>query len=255
MHQGNYAKIRLDHLSFFYGDFQALDDISFDVLANEIFGLMGPSKSGKSTLLRVLNRMSDLIPIARVLGKVTLDDEDILDPDYDLVALRRRVGLVLSKPVPLPRSIFENLTLAPRLSKGGGQASMEELAETSLKAARLWDEVKDRLHDSALNLSGGQQQRLCLARTLAMQPEVILLDEPTSGLDPISTAKIEETLLKLKDNYTIILVSNNTKQIARVTDRVGFLLMSKLVEIGDTSKVFTGPKDTRTDDYISGRFG
>jgi phosphate transport system ATP-binding protein len=255
MHQGNYAKIRLDHLSFFYGDFQAIDDISFDVLANEIFGLMGPSKSGKSTLLRVLNRMSDLIPIARVLGKVTLDDEDILDPDYDLVALRRRVGLVLSKPVPLPRSIFENLTLAPRLSGKGGRASMEELAETSLKAARLWDEVKDRLHDSALNLSGGQQQRLCLARTLAMQPEVILLDEPTSGLDPISTAKIEETLLKLKDNYTIILVSNNTKQIARVTDRVGFLLMSKLVEIGDTSKVFTGPKDTRTDDYISGRFG
>jgi phosphate transport system ATP-binding protein len=255
MHQGNYAKIRLDHLSFFYGDFQALDDISFDILANEIFGLMGPSKSGKSTLLKVLNRMSDLIPIARVSGKVTLDDEDILDPDYDLVALRRRVGLVLSKPVPLPRSIFENLTLAPRLSGKGGRASMEELAETSLKAARLWDEVKDRLHDSALNLSGGQQQRLCLARTLAMQPEVILLDEPTSGLDPISTAKIEETLLKLKDNYTIILVSNNTKQIARVTDRVGFLLMSQLVEIGDTSKVFTGPKDTRTDDYISGRFG
>ena len=255
MNQGNYAKIHLDHLSFFYGDFQALDNISFEVLGNEIFGLMGPSKSGKSTLLKVLNRMSDLIPNARVEGKVTLDDEDILAPDYDLVALRRRVGLVLSKPVPLPRSIFENLTLAPRLSKKGGQESMEELAETSLKAARLWDEVKDRLHDSALNLSGGQQQRLCLARTLAMERDVILLDEPTSGLDPISTAKIEETLFQLKDNYTIILVSNNTKQIARVTDRVAFLLMSKLIEIGDTSKVFTEPKDKRTDDYISGRFG
>lgn len=255
MHQVNSAKLRLSHLSFFYADFQALDNISFDVQANEIFGLMGPSKSGKSTLLKVLNRMSDLVPNVRVLGKVTLDDEDILAPDYDLVALRRRVGLVLSKPVPLPRSIFENLTLAPRLSKGGGRASMEELAETSLKAARLWDEVKDRLHDSALNLSGGQQQRLCLARTLAMQPEVILLDEPTSGLDPISTAKIEETLFQLKNNYTIILVSNNTKQIARVTDRVAFLLMSELIEIGATSKVFTEPKDKRTDDYISGRFG
>lgn len=255
MHPGNYAKISLQHLSFFYGDLQALDDISFEVMANEIFGLMGPAKSGKSTLLKVLNRMSDLVPKARVTGKVLLDDEDILAPDYDLVSLRRRVGLVLSKPVPLPRSIFENLTLAPRLSKGGNRASLEELAATSLKAARLWDEVKDRLHDSALKLSGGQQQRLCLARTLAMQPEVILLDEPTSGLDPISTAKIEETLFQLKSNYTIILVSNNTKQIARVTDRAAFLLMSRLIEIGETSKLFTEPRDKRTDDYISGRFG
>ncbi len=255
MHPGNEVKISLDHLSFFYGDFQALDEVSFDVRAREIFGLMGPAKSGKSTLLKVLNRMSDLIPTARVTGRVMLDDEDILDPNYDLVSLRRRVGLVLSKPVPLPRSIFENLTLAPRLSKRGGPISLEELAETSLKAARLWDEVKDRLHESALKLSGGQQQRLCLARTLAMQPEVILLDEPTSGLDPISTAKIEETLFQLKSNYTIILVSNNTKQIARVTDRVAFLLMSKLIEIGETPKVFTEPRDKRTDDYISGRFG
>lgn len=255
MHPGNQTKIRLNHLSFFYGDFQALDDVSFEVRAQEIFGLMGPAKSGKSTLLKVLNRMSDLIPQARVTGEVTLDDEDILAPDYDVISLRRRVGLVLSKPVPLPRSIYENLTMAPRLAKRGGLISMEELAETSLKAARLWDEVKDRLHDSALKLSGGQQQRLCLARTLAMQPEVILLDEPTSGLDPISTAKIEETLFQLKHNYTIILVSNNTKQIARVTDRAAFLLMSHLIEIGETSKVFTEPKDKRTDDYISGRFG
>jgi phosphate transport system ATP-binding protein len=248
-------KINLNHLSFFYGDYKALDEVTFEVRVNEIFGLMGPAKSGKSTLLKVLNRLSDLIPNARVEGEVTLDGEDILAPDYDLVALRRRVGLVLSKPVPLPRSIFENLTLAPRLSKRKGQGAMEELVEASLKAARLWDEVKDRLHDSALNLSGGQQQRLCLARTLAMQPEVILLDEPTSGLDPISTAKIEETLFQLKSSYTIILVSNNTKQIARTTDRVAFLLMSRLVEIGDTSKVFTEPKDKRTDDYITGRFG
>jgi phosphate transport system ATP-binding protein len=255
MSPDNNAKIRLEQLSFFYGDHQVLDNISFEVQPHEIFGLMGPAQSGKSTLLRVLNRLSDLVPNARILGKVTLDDEDILDPDYDLVSLRRRVGLVLSRPVPLPRSIFENLTLAPRLSGRAGETSMEELAETSLKAARLWDEVKDRLADSALNLSGGQQQRLCLARTLAMQPEVILLDEPTSGLDPISTAKIEETLFQLKNNYTIILVSNNTKQIARVTDRVAFLLMSKLIEVGLTPKVFTEPKDQRTDDYITGRFG
>jgi phosphate transport system ATP-binding protein len=255
MNHSDSAKIRLEQLSFFYGDHQVLDEVSFEVRAHEIFGLMGPAQSGKSTLLKVLNRLSDLIPNARVTGTVTLDGEDILAPDYDLVSLRRRVGLVLSKPVPLPRSIFENLTLAPRLSGKGGRASLEELAETSLKAARLWDEVKDRLQDSALNLSGGQQQRLCLARTLAMQPEVILLDEPTSGLDPISTAKIEETLFQLKDNYTIILVSNNTKQIARATDRVAFLLMSKLIEVGETPKVFTEPKDQRTDDYITGRFG
>jgi phosphate transport system ATP-binding protein len=251
----NNTKIRLDQLSFFYGDHQVLDEVSFEVRVHEIFGLMGPAQSGKSTLLKVLNRLSDLIPNARITGTVTLDGEDILAPDYDLVELRRRVGLVLSKPVPLPRTIFENLTLAPRLSGRGGRASLEELAETSLKAARLWDEVKDRLHDSALNLSGGQQQRLCLARTLAMQPEVILLDEPTSGLDPISTAKIEETLFQLKSNYTIILVSNNTKQIARATDRVAFLLMSKLIEVGETPTVFTEPKDQRTDDYITGRFG
>ncbi len=251
----DHPKISLKHLTFFYGDFQALDDVTFDIKANEIFGLMGPAKSGKSTLLKVLNRMSDLVPNAKVTGRVTLDGEDILAPTYDLVGLRRRVGLVLSKPMPLPRSIFENLTLAPRLAGRGGRGVMEELAETSLKAARLWDEVKDRLYDSALNLSGGQQQRLCLARVLAMQPEVILLDEPTSGLDPISTAKIEETLFQLKKDYTIMLVSNNTKQIARATDRVAFLLMSRLIEIGETSQVFTVPKDKRTDDYISGRFG
>jgi phosphate transport system ATP-binding protein len=255
MDQTELIKINLNRLSFFYGDYKALDEVSFEVREHEIFGLMGPAKSGKSTLLKVLNRLSDLIPNARIEGEVTLDGEDILAPDYDVVSLRRRVGLVLSRPVPLPRSIFENLTLGPRLSRKKGQAPLEELAEASLKAARLWDEVKDRLYDSALNLSGGQQQRLCLARTLAMQPEVILLDEPTSGLDPISTAKIEETLFQLKSDYTIILVSNNTKQIARTTDRVAFLLMSRLIELGDTPKVFTEPKDKRTDDYITGRFG
>jgi phosphate transport system ATP-binding protein len=248
------SKIRLEDLSFFYGDFQALNKVSLEIRPREIFGLMGPAKSGKSTLLRVLNRMCDLIPGARAEGRVWLDNEDILSPDCDLVNLRRRVGLVLSKPMPLPRSIRENLILAPRLA-GRERSKMEELVETSLKAAQLWEEVKDRLGDSALKLSGGQQQRLCLARTLAMEPEVVLLDEPTSGLDPISTAKIEETLSQLKKHYTIILVSNNTKQIARATDRVAYLLMSKIIEIGDTPRVFTVPKDKRTDDYISGRFG
>ena len=248
-------KVRIKGLSFFYGDFQALERVSLEIRKNEIFGLMGPAKSGKTTLLRVLNRMSDLIPGARVTGKVWLDGKDILDKDRDVVELRRRVGIVLSVPVALPRSIYENLTLAPRLAGIRGRQELADLAEKSLKAAQLWDEVKDRLKDSALKLSGGQQQRLCLARTLAMAPEVVLLDEPTSGLDPISTAKIEETLFELKRNYTIILVSNNTKQIARVTDRVAFLLMSQLIETGITSQVFTVPKDSRTDDYISGRFG
>jgi len=255
MNQKPQTKLHLEHLSFFYGDFQALEDISLEVREREIFGLMGPAKSGKSTLLRVLNRMSDLIPGARVEGQAWLGGLDILAPDCDLVALRRRVGLVLSKPVPLPRSVMENLTLAPRLAGKKDKEELAALAEAALKSAQLWDEVKDRLQDSALKLSGGQQQRLCLARTLAMEPEVILLDEPTSGLDPISTAKIEETLFQLKKNYTIILVSNNTKQIARATDRVAFLLMSRLIEVGDTQQVFTVPRDKRTDDYISGRFG
>jgi phosphate transport system ATP-binding protein len=255
MNQEPQYKIRIEDLSFYYGDFKALDDISLAIRPREVFGLMGPAKSGKSTLLRVLNRMCDLIPGIRVDGKVWLDNDDILAPDCDLVNLRRRVGLVLSKPVPLPRSITENLTLAPRLAGKRDRRELAALAERSLKAAQLWDEVKDRLQDSALKLSGGQQQRLCLARTLAMEPEVILLDEPTSGLDPISTAKIEETLSQLKKSYTIILVSNNTKQIARATDRVAFLLMSQIIEIGDTHRVFTVPQDKRTDDYISGRFG
>ncbi len=248
-------KIRVEHLSFYYGAAQVIDNLSLAVRAREIFGLMGPAKSGKSTFLRVLNRMCDLIVGARVEGHAWLDEEDILAPDCDLVSLRRRVGLVLSKPVPLPRSILENLTLAPRLAGKHDRQELAALAESSLKAAQLWDEVKDRLRDSALKLSGGQQQRLCLARTLAMEPEVILLDEPTSGLDPISTAKIEQTLMELKKSYTIILVSNNTKQIARATDRTAFLLMGSLVEVGDTQRVFTVPKDKRTDDYISGRFG
>ncbi|MBW1917779.1 MAG: phosphate ABC transporter ATP-binding protein [Deltaproteobacteria bacterium] len=249
------VKIQVRDLSFFYGAFRALENINLDVITGEILGLMGPAKSGKTTFLRILNRMSDLIPDSRVTGTVLLDGDDILTPNYDIDLLRRRVGMVFAKPIPLPRSVYENLAFAPRLHFKKSRAEMDELVEWALKAAQLWDEIKDRLHDSALKLSGGQQQRLCLARTLAMEPEVILLDEPTSGLDPISTARIEETLSQLKKDYTIILVSNNTKQIARVADKVAFLLMSQLIEYGVTPQVFTVPQDKRTDDYITGRFG
>lgn len=249
-------KIEVQDLTFAYGEHVAIDSLNLKVWQGEILGLMGPAKSGKTTFLRVLNRMCDLVPQARVQGKVLLDGEDILQPEYDVDQLRRRVGMVFAKPVPLPRSIFENLAFGPRLQgKIFRHVDLAELVEQSLKAAQLWEEVKDRLQDSALKLSGGQQQRLCLARTLAMQPEVILLDEPTSGLDPISTARIEETLTELKKDFTIILVSNNTKQIARCSDKVAFMLMSRLVEYGVTPEVFMVPKQKQTDDYISGRFG
>jgi phosphate transport system ATP-binding protein len=252
----NAVKIQVRDLTFYYGQHVAIDSFDLDVRQGEILGLMGPAKSGKTTFLRVLNRMCDLVDGARVQGSVLLDGEDILGPECDVDALRRRVGMVFAKPVPLPRSIYENLAFGPRLQgKKINATGLDELVEKSLKAAQLWGEVKDRLQDSALKLSGGQQQRLCLARTLAMQPEVILLDEPTSGLDPISTARIEETLTELKKDFTIILVSNNTKQIARCSDKVAFLLMSRLVEYGVTPEVFMVPKNKQTDDYISGRFG
>jgi phosphate transport system ATP-binding protein len=252
----NPIKIQVRDLTFYYGQHLAIDTLKLEVRQGEILGLMGPSKSGKTTFLRVLNRMCDLIPDIKLQGEVLLDNEDILAKDYDVDNLRRRVGMVFAKPVPLPRSIYENLAFGPRLQGGKITASdLDNLVEKSLKEARLWEEVKDRLNDSALKLSGGQQQRLCLARTLAMQPEIILLDEPTSGLDPISTARIEETLTQLKKDFTIILVSNNTKQIARCSDKVAFLLMSRLIEYGVTPEVFMVPKDKQTDDYISGRFG
>ena len=251
-----HLKIQVQDLTFAYGQHVAIDSLHLEVWQGEILGLMGPAKSGKTTFLRVLNRMCDLVPQARVQGTVLLDGENILRPECDVDRLRRRVGMVFAKPVPLPRSIFENLAFGPRLQgKKFRRGDLAELVEESLRAAQLWEEVKDRLQDSALKLSGGQQQRLCLARTLAMQPEVILLDEPTSGLDPISTARIEETLTELKKDFTIILVSNNTKQIARCSDKVAFMLMSRLVEYGVTPEVFMVPKQKQTDDYISGRFG
>lgn len=255
MAQKDTPKIRIQDLTVIYGKESSLQAISLDIPRNRITGIMGPANSGKSTLLRVLNRLIDLIPDVLIRGKVLLDEEDILQPRYDVNRLRARVGMVFAKPIPLPRSIYENLTFGPRMHGIRDRRLLDERVEESLKAAILWDEVKDRLFESALNLSGGQQQRLCIARTLAMRSEVILLDEPTSGLDPISTAKIEEALRSLKENHTIVLVSNNTKQIARISDMTAFFLMGDLVEYGPPDKIFTNPEDKRTEDYVSGRFG
>jgi phosphate transport system ATP-binding protein len=255
MNKSDQNKIRIKDLTVLYGQESCLQSISLDIPKNQITGIMGPSNSGKSTLLRILNRLSDLIPNILIRGKVLLDGEDILVPHFDVNRLRARVGMVFAKPIPLPRSIYENLTFGPRMHGVKDRRILDERVEQSLRAAILWDEVKDRLFESALKLSGGQQQRLCVARTLAMQSEIILLDEPTSGLDPISTAKIEEALRSLKKEYTIIIVSNNTKQIARISDKTAFLLMGDLIEYGPPDKLFTSPSDRRTEDYISGRFG
>jgi phosphate transport system ATP-binding protein len=249
------AKIDISHLSVSYNSQSALREVTLSVFEKEIIGIMGPANSGKSTLLRILNRLIDLSPAVRIEGRVLLDGEDILAPKCDVNRLRTRVGMVFAKPIPLPRSIYENLTFGPRLHGVKDRRTLDERVETSLKAAILWDEIKDRLHESALKLSGGQQQRLCIARTLAMQSEVLMLDEPTSGLDPISTAKIEEALRILKKNYTVIIVSNNTKQIARISDKVAFLLLGELIEYGNPEQIFTMARNKRTEDYVSGRFG
>jgi len=249
------VKISSRNFSVFYGATRALCGITLDVPANQILGIIGPAGSGKTALLRAMNRLNDLDPNCRVEGQILLDGEDIYHPDFDAVLLRKRVGMVFALPVPLPLSLFDNVVYGPRLSGIRARKRLNALVERSLQAAFLWDEVKDRLHTSALRLSGGQQQRLCLARVLAMEPEVILLDEPCSGLDPISTARIEEALIALKSKYTIVLVTNNTKQAARVADITAFLLQGELVEVGPTPRIFTAPDDQRTNDYVSGRFG
>lgn len=250
------AKIAARDFSVFFGQSQALRNITLDVRRNAILGIIGPSGSGKTSFLRALNRLNDLRPDCRASGALLLDGADINHPDCDPVALRKRVGMVFALPVPLPLSIYENVVYGPRLgSRCPPRAELDQLVERSLRAAFLWDEVKDRLQTSGLRLSGGQQQRLCLARVLAMQAEVILLDEPCSGLDPISTAKIEEALTTLKAQHTIVLVTNNTKQAARVADETAFFLMGELVECGPTGKIFTVPDDQRTNDYVTGRFG
>jgi phosphate transport system ATP-binding protein len=249
------SKFKIEQLNFYFNNEKVLKGINFEIPANKILGIIGPSGSGKTTFLRALNRMNDLETGTRIEGKILLDNDEIYSADYDVVALRKKVGMVFAMPVPLPMSIYENVVYGPRLSGNNNRTSLDELVEKSLTAAYLWDEVKDRLKTSGMRLSGGQQQRLCLARVLAMEPDVILLDEPCSGLDPISTAKIEDALTVLKKEYTIILVTNNTKQAARVADNTAFFLMGELMEIGTTEQMFTAPNKRETNDYITGRFG
>jgi phosphate transport system ATP-binding protein len=249
------AKVAVRGLKVSFGGKEALRGVSLDVAANRVLGIIGPSGSAKTTFLRAINRMNELTHGCRTEGSILIDGLDAYAPGVDPVALRRRVGMVFAMPVPLPLSIYENVVYGPRLVGLRDKAALDELVEDCLKSAFLWDEVKDRLDGSGLRLSGGQQQRLCLARTLAMRPEIILLDEPCSGLDPISTAKIEEALGVLKERYTIVLVTNNTKQAARAADETAFFLMGELVEMGPTGRIFTTPSDRRTEDYVTGRFG
>jgi len=249
------AKIRVEGLGFFYGAFQALRDVNLAIREQQITAFIGPSGCGKSTFLRALNRMNEIIEGARTQGRVLLDGEDIYASDVDVVALRRRVGMVFQRANPFPMSIFDNVAFGPRihgLARGG---ELEALVERSLVRAALWDEVKDKLRQSAFSLSGGQQQRLCIARVLAVEPEVLLMDEPASALDPISTLRIEELMHELQRNYTIVIVTHNMQQAARVSQETGFFLHGELIEFGPSAKMFTQPDDKRTEDYITGRFG
>lgn len=247
------VKFSVEGLNIWFGAIHALKNTNLEIQANEILSIIGPANSGKTTFLRMLNRLNELEVNFRFSGKVELDGKDTVLEDKEL--LRKRVGMVFALPLPLPLSIFDNVSYGPRMHGIKNKKKLEELAEEALKKAYLWEEVKDRLKTSAFKLSGGQQQRLCIARTLAVAPEVILFDEPCSGLDPISTAKVEEAMLKLKQDYTIILVTNNVKQAARVGDRTAFFLGGELIEIDKTEKIFTAPDDQRTDGYIRGKFG
>jgi phosphate transport system ATP-binding protein len=250
------SKISVSKLDFFYGKAQALHDISLEIPEREVMAFIGPSGCGKSTFLRTLNRMNDTIPIARVEGEVLMDGENIYAPGTDVVALRRKVGMVFQKSNPFPKSIFDNVAYGIRINGlHKNKADLEEQVEKALRDAALWDEVKDRLKNSAFGLSGGQQQRLCIARALAVQPEVVLMDEPASALDPIATQKIEELVVELKKDYTIVIVTHNMQQAARVSDKTAFFMLGKLVEVNPTQKMFTKPDEKLTEDYITGRFG
>ena len=246
-------KIEVKDLNLWYNENHALKNITVDIRSNKVTALIGPSGCGKTTFIRTLNRMNDLIDNVKISGKVFLDGKNIYDPDVDVVSLRKRVGMVFQKPNPFPMTIYDNVAYGPKAH--GIKNGLKEIVEKSLKSAALWDEVKDRLDKPALDLSGGQQQRLCIARTLAVKPEVILFDEPCSALDPISTAKIEELINELKKNYTIVIVTHNMQQAARVSDFTGFFLLGKLVEFGKTKDIFERPKERTTEDYITGRFG
>jgi phosphate transport system ATP-binding protein len=250
------VKIRIEHLNVRYSDgTESLHDVSLDIYANQINVLFGPSGGGKSTLLRMLNRLNDLADIAEQEGRILLDGENVLARDYDVLRLRRRLGIVFARPVPLPMSIYDNVIYGLRLAGVKDKQQLDDTVERALKQAALWEEVSDRLLESAYDLSGGQQQRLCVARSLALQPEVIMLDEPTSGLDPISTFKIEQTLQQLKQQYTIVIVPHSVQQAARIADWAAFFLQGELVEWGGGRHIFTDPDDRRTEDYIRGRFG
>ncbi|MGE4552238.1 MAG: phosphate ABC transporter ATP-binding protein PstB [Desulfovibrionaceae bacterium] len=249
------TKVSSINLDFYYGDFKALEDINLDFAENQVTALIGPSGCGKSTYLRCINRMNDLIPGTRVDGRMSLDGEDIYAPGIDVVALRRRIGMVFQKPNPFPKTIFENVAYGLRVNGVRDKHYLAQRVEESLKSAALWDEVKDRLHTSALGLSGGQQQRLCIARALAVQPEVLLMDEPASALDPIATQKIEDLIHELKKDFTIIIVTHSMQQAARVSDRTAFFYMGRLIEVDDTKTMFTKPRNKQTEDYITGRFG
>lgn len=247
-------KFTVEHLDLYYGDFKALKDINLTIKKNEITAFIGPSGCGKSTFLKSLNRMNDLVEGCKITGKVLLDNEDIYG-DMDINLLRKKVGMVFQKPNPFPMSIYDNIAFGPRTHGIRNKAKLDEIVERSLRNAAIWDEVKDRLKKSAFGLSGGQQQRLCIARALAVGPEVVLMDEPTSALDPISTSKIEDLVVELKKDYTIVMVTHNMQQATRVSDQTVFFLMGEIIEAAETEKLFSMPRDKRTEDYITGRFG
>ena len=249
------SKLEVSNLNFFYGEKQALFDVSMTVPERSVTAFIGPSGCGKSTFLRTLNRMNDIIEGTRLTGRVTLEGQDIYAPEVDVVALRKRVGMVFQKSTPFPKSVFDNVAYGPKIAGQNNQKALREIVEQSLKRAALWDEVKDRMQDSALSLSGGQQQRLCIARALATNPDVLLMDEPASALDPASTARIEDLIFELKQNYTIVIVTHNMQQAARISDWTAFFFQGYLIEKDQTQKLFTTPKKKQTEDYITGRFG
>lgn len=251
----NKIKVKVENLNLYYGENHALKDVNMDIQENAVTAFIGPSGCGKSTFLKTLNRMNDLVDGVRIDGKVLLDGEDIYDPSVDTTILRKKVGMVFQQPNPFPMSIYDNIAYGPRVHGIRDKKRLDQIVEESLRGAAIFDEVKDRLKKSAMGLSGGQQQRICIARALAVQPEVLLMDEPTSALDPISTAKIEELMEDLKKKYTVIVVTHNMQQATRVSNQTAFFLVGEMVEFGDTKQIFSYPQDKRTEDYITGRFG